>query len=430
MSTPEFSGTHRRQFMATAAQSLLGVSFASYARSRAFADVAAAPQPVAIGKAKHIIYLFMNGAMTHIDTFDPKPDVPEGGETKGIQTRVPGISFGEKLPKLSYLAGALAVVRSLSTETGDHNQAQYLMRTAYKQLNSIRHPAMGAWMVNQKDRLNRDLPGNFLIGENNRHPGAGFLHASLSPVPISDPDVGLENTSLPKYLDEKLFNRRLVLAGQFDRRFQGKHPNPEVEAYNHLYGEAKRLMGSDKLEVFDLSKESEEVRESYGQNPLGQGCLLARRLVEQGIRYVEINHGGWDMHQELYERLDEKATMLDTALSSLLRDLNTKGLLSETLVVLATEFGRSPELNVNGGRDHHPGAFSGVLAGAGIRGGQVYGSSDDRGFSVESDQVSIEDFNSTIAAAAGLDIESEFIAPNGRPFKVGGGGTPVKELLT
>jgi len=256
--------------MATAASSLLGVSFANILTRDGFAADAPAKLPVAApGKAQHIIYLFMSGAMSHIDTFDPNPDVPEGGETKAIQTRVPGMVFGENLPKLSMLAGALAVVRSLTTETGDHTQAQYLMRTGYKLINSIRHPAMGAWMLNQTDRINRDLPGNFLIGNGDQHPGAGFLHASLPPVPIANAEVGLENTELPKYLDEKLFNRRLVLASQFDRRFQTKHPNLEIDAYNQLYVEAKRLMGSDKLEVFDLKQETEETRDAYGQNSFG-----------------------------------------------------------------------------------------------------------------------------------------------------------------
>jgi len=427
MATPEFSGFDRRQFMASAAHSLLGLTFASATASKVLADSAAAPKSA--GKAKHIIYLFMNGAMTHIDTFDPKPGVPEGGETKGIQTKIPGVLFGENLPKLAQLAGALAVVRSLTTETGDHTQARYLMRTAYKQLNSIRHPGLGAWMIEQNDRIHKELPGNYLLGDSDRHPGAGFLHASLSPVPIARPESGLENVKLPDYLDNKLFGRRLSLASQFDRRFQAKHPNPEIEAYNQLYTEAKKLMGSDKLDVFDLSKESAEVREAYGQNTLGQGCLLARRLVEQGIRYVEINYGNWDMHQDLYTSLEERASVLDNALNSLLRDLNAKGLLSETLVVVATEFGRSPELNVNGGRDHHPGVFCGLLAGAGIKTGQVYGASDHRGFSVDADGVSVEDFNTTIAAAAGLDTETEFFAPNGRPFRVGGGGEPIKDLL-
>jgi len=284
-------------------------------------------------------------------------------------------------------------------------------------------------MASQTEKLNRELPANFLIGSGNRHPGAGFLHASLSPVPIGKATDGLANTKLPKYLDEKWFDRRLMLANRFDQGFQARRQNSQVDAYNQLYTEAKQLLGSSKLEVFDLSKEPEAIRKAYGENEFGQGCLLARRLVEEGIRYVEVNYGGWDMHQELYDKLDTRAEVLDSAMSSLLRDLNSRGLLKETLVVLATEFGRTPTINVNVGRDHHPSVFSGLLAGAGIRVGQAYGVSDAKGFSVDADPVSIEDFNSTIAAAAGLDTTTEFFSPSGRPFKIGGGGTPVKELL-
>ncbi len=428
MTRLEITSQSRRNFMATAARSMLGVSFATCGAK--FVDGA---DPVAVkkasGAAKHIIYLFMDGAMSHIDTFDPKPGTEEGGETTAISTSVPGLAIGNRFPKLAAIAGALAVVRSLGTQTGDHDAAKYLIRTSYKQINSVQHPAMGAWMASQTEKLNRELPANFLIGSGNRHPGAGFLHASLSPVPIGKATGGLANTKLPKYLDEKWFDRRLMLANRFDQGFQAKRQNTQVEAYNQLYTEAKQLLGSSKLEVFDLSKESEKIRTAYGENEFGQGCLLARRLVEEGIRYVEVNYGGWDMHQELYDKLDTRAEVLDSAMSSLLRDLNARGLLKETLVVLATEFGRTPTINVNVGRDHHPSVFSGLLAGAGIRAGQAYGVSDAKGFSVDADPVSIEDFNSTIAAAAGLDTTTEFFSPSGRPFKIGGGGTPVKELL-
>jgi hypothetical protein len=424
----EITSQSRRDFMATAARSMLGVSFATCgARIVDAADVVAVKK--VSGAAKHIIYLFMDGAMSHIDTFDPKPGTDEGGETTAISTSVPGLAIGNRFPKLAAIAGALAVVRSLGTETGAHDPAKYLMRTGYKQLNSVQHPAMGAWMASQTEKLNRELPANFLIGSGNRHPGAGFLHASLSPVPIGKATDGLSNTNLPKYLDDKWFQRRLMLANRFDQGFQAKRQNSQVEAYNQLYSEAKQLLGSTKLEVFDLSKEPEKIRTAYGQNEFGQGCLLARRLVEEGIRYVEVNYGGWDMHQELYEKLDTRAEVLDTAMSSLLRDLNARGLLKRTLVVLATEFGRTPTINVNAGRDHHPSVFSGVLAGAGIRVGQAYGQSDAKGFSVDVDPVSIEDFNATIAAAAGLDTTTEFFSPSGRPFKIGGGGTPIKDLL-
>ena len=427
MTRPEFATEDRRDFMKSIAKQTLGVTFAgSVASQGLFEEARAATTP---GKAKHIIYLFMDGAMTHLDTFDPKVGVEEAGETKPIQTRVPGIQFGDRFPKLSYLAGAIAVVRSLSTETGAHDKGKYLMRTSYKQLNSIQHPAMGAWMVSEQGRLNKELPGNYVIGGSNRHPGAGFLEPSLSPVPIANASGGLQNTKLPKYLPPELFNRRLMLAGKFDEAFQKGRSNSRVEAYNQLYGEARRLMGSEHLKVFNIKEEPEAIRKAYGENQLGQACLLARRLVQSGARFIEVNYGGWDMHQDLYGRLDEKAGNLDTALGNLMRDLHSKGLLDETLIVLTTEFGRKPKLNVNGGRDHHPGAFCSLLAGAGIKGGQVYGASDKHGHSVAEDHVSVSDFNRTIAAAAGLPLEKEQTAPNGRPFKIGGNGDPVQALL-
>ena len=429
MSQPEFNTEDRRAFMKAAAAQCLGVSFAGAVGSQAlFGDTPTAP---VTGKAKHIIYLFMDGAMTHLDTFDPKVGVEEAGETKPIQTRVPGINFGDRFPKLANLSKAIAVVRSLSTETGAHDKGKYLMRTAYKKLNSIQHPAMGAWLLAAKGRVNPELPGNYVIGSSNRHPGAGFLKPSLSPVPIASADSGLENTTLPKYLPEELFARRLTLASKFDKVFQNRHAasNKDVEAYNQLYVEARRLMGSPHLKVFDIKDEPAKVQEAYGKNKLGQACLLARRLVKGGARFVEVNYGGWDMHQEIYTRLNEKATQLDDALSSLLLDLHSNGLLDETLVVLTTEFGRKPKLNVNGGRDHHPGAFCSLLMGAGIKGGQVYGASDKTGFSVDKDAVSVQDFNKTIAAAAGLPYTKEVFAPNGRPFKIGGDGEAVKALL-
>ncbi|KAA5543217.1 DUF1501 domain-containing protein [Roseiconus nitratireducens] len=431
MTRPEISTESRREFLRHIARDCLGVSFAGAVGSGAMTSLGEAQAAeIPGGKAKHIIYLFMEGAMSHLDTFDPKTGVEEAGETKPIQTRVPGMAFGDRFPKLAYLAGAIAVVRSLSTETGAHEKGRYLMRTSYKQLNSIQHPALGAWMLSEQGRLNRELPGNYVVGSGNGHPGAGFLEPSLSPVPIANPSAGIKNIKLPKYLPEPLFERRLMLASKFDSSFQSDHrSNPKIEAYNQLYHEARNLMGSEHLKVFDIRQEPQAVRDAYGNNTLGQGCLLARRLVQSGARFVEVSYGGWDMHQDLYGRLDERAEHLDTALGILLKDLHRLGLLEETLVVLTTEFGRKPKLNANAGRDHHPGAFCSLLAGAGIRGGQVHGASDEKGFSVAEDHVSVSDFNKTIAAAAGLPLEKEQFAPNGRPFKIGGDGDAVAALL-
>ncbi|TWU26155.1 hypothetical protein Pla52o_00070 [Novipirellula galeiformis] len=411
------------------AKQTLGVSFVGGLGSQTMCSQAQAAAAVAPGKAKHIVYIMLDGAMSHLDTFDPKEGVEEAGETKPTQTRVPGLMFGDRFPKLGYLAAAIAVVRSLSTETGAHEQGRYLMRTAYKKLNSIQHPGMGAWMTSQQPKSNSGLPSNYLIGASDGHPGAGFLPPSFSPVPIADAGKGLQNTTLPKYLPPELFGRRMVLASKFDEAFQQRRNNSKVIAYNQAYQDAYQLMGSDQLKVFDIKEESKAIRDAYGNTSLGQGCLLARRLIEKGAQFIEINSGGWDMHNNLYESLDKRAADLDNAVGNLMRDLHSKGLFHQTLIVVTTEFGRTPRLNVNAGRDHHPGAFCSLLIGAGIKGGQAYGASDKHGHSVEKDHVSVADFNKTIAAAAGLPGDKEIFSPSGRPFKIGGDGTAVQALL-
>ena len=379
--------------------------------------------------AKNIIYLMMQGAMSHLDTFDPKPGRDEQGETKTIPTKTPGIVFGQSLEKLAGLSDRLAVVRSLTTETGAHEQGQYLMRTSYPMINSIRHPAFGSWAVHAMGKISKDLPSYVLVGNGNDHPGAGFLDPSLTPVPVADPTKGLENTVRPRYLSEKNFDRRLALADRIDRDFKQRYAGRQLDAYNQLYKDAVRLMGSVDLQAFDIAQEKPEVRDRYGDSKIGLGCLLARRLVESGVRCVEVEFGSWDMHRDVFEEMDEKGPQLDRAMASLLEDLEQRGLLDSTLVVLATEFGRTPRINENAGRDHHPGVFSCVLAGAGVQGGAVYGQSDENGFRPDKDPVSVADFNTTIAAACGLPYEKEFHAPNGRPFKIGGGGKPIAAVL-
>ncbi|MEM7475124.1 MAG: DUF1501 domain-containing protein [Planctomycetota bacterium] len=420
----------RRAFMSMAAKSLLGVSCAGALTNQSLAPIAQAAetQPLA-GRAKSVIYLYMTGAMSHLDTFDPKPGAKSQGETEPTKTRVPGVQITSNMPKLAYLMNGIALVRSLTTETGAHEQGRYLMRTSYKPLNSIRHPGLGAWATHVMKKANPNLPGNVLVGSAAGHPAAGFLPASIAPVPVSNPASGLQNTQSPSYLNEEQFKTRMKLASQFDRKFKSNFDSHLIDAYDETYKEAVRLMGSTELEVFDIDKEKEEIREFYGNNKIGQGCLLARRLVEKGVRFVEVEYGGWDNHNDIYGRIPELATNLDNALGALLRDLASKGMLNEVLVVLATEFGRTPKINENAGRDHHPGVFSGLMCGAGIKGGQAYGKSDAEGHSPDEDAVFPEDFNATIAAAMGLPLEQEFFAPNGRPFRICNSGIPIEKLL-
>jgi hypothetical protein len=421
----------RRLFLERAAATCLGVTLGPKLLLGADEKKPAFDSKGKGGKAKNVIYLMMAGAMSHLDTFDLKPGREVQGETKGIDTNVSGMKFGEWVPGLAKVASELAVVRSLHTETGDHEQGRYLFRTSYKEIASIRHPGMGAWAMRLLgQRTDRTLPDNVVIGPEGRHPGAGFLEPVYTPVPVGDPIKGLQNTAAPAYLTDQAFEKRLDLINRFDAGFRKKFPQKQVEAYTEFYRQASALMSSADLKAFDLSQEKQETRDAYGTGQFGQGCLLARRLVESDVRFVEVNLGGWDMHTEIFDKVGDVCGNLDKAMAALIVDLKTRGLLDHTLVVLGTEFGRTPRINQNAGRDHHPAAFSGVLAGGGIRGGQFYGTSDEDAFQVDSDGVTPADFNATIALAMGLPIDKEIISSVGRPFKVAHDGTPVLKLFS
>jgi hypothetical protein len=375
----------------------------------------------------------MAGGMTHLDTFDVKPDSKETqGQTSAIGTGVPGVQLSEYLPSLAKRMKDIAVIRSMTTQTADHEQGEYLMRTSYESIATERHPSLGPWMQKLRGRQNKTLPDTVLIGSPARHPAAGFLDPTYSPLPIGDPLKGLENTAAPSYLTESSFEKRMALINQFDKKFREKYPLKSVKGYSDFYDEATSLLTSGELKAFDLKEEKADVRDRYGNDPFGQGCLLARRLIENNVQCVEVTLGGWDMHNTLWENgtLPTRAGIMDKAVGALLADLEEKGLLSKTVVVLTTEFGRSPAINYNAGRDHHPAAFSAMVAGAGIKGGQVYGQSDSRGHAVEKDGLSPADLNATVAEALGLPRDEVVHSPTGRPFKVAGDGTPVKKLLS
>lgn len=413
----------RRNFLAQSAAMLLGV------HALPWMDSAIQGANPSSGKPKQLLLLTMRGAMSHLDTFDPKPGREVQGSTEAIATKIAGVKFGQALPKLAAMADRLAVIRSMSTETGDHEQGTYLMRTGYKKINSIQHPGLAAWTTMSLGPVSKTLPPSVLVGNGNEHPNAGFLDPKYLPVPVADANRGLENIKSPDYLSEDNFKRRLLLARKFDTTFQNKFEGAELEAYNELYRQAVKFMGSKDLDAFDIKKEPEKVLQAYGANRFGQGCLLARRLLQEGVRCVEVEFDGWDMHQQIFTDMPVKGGQLDQAFSQLLDDLQSTGLLSTTVVALQTEFGRTPKINDNSGRDHHPGAFSFVLAGAGIKSGVIHGSTDEDGLAVDSDHVSIADFNTTLATALGIDTNQEHFSPNGRPFKIGGGGKAIRAVL-
>jgi len=397
----------RRHFITTLAASTYGLK-----------TLDAKDAPIA-SKAKNVIYICLDGGMSHLDTFDPKDDKEVMGDTTKISTNVDGIEIGNRLPKLAEVVDRMSIIRSTTSKTGAHEQAQYLNRTSYRQIGSIVHPSLGSWVAHLQER-ERDIPDYVLISGSSAHPNSGFLPKVKSPLPIVDPQGGLRNSKV----DSKLEERMRIL-----RELNSSLKAPLASEYNQFYDNTVRFLKSKDLELFDLTKESSEVRARYGDTKLGQGCLLAKRLIKGDIKFIEINNGGWDTHVDNFTKLDNKLKEVDDALSALVLDLDSEGLLDSTLIALVTEFGRTPNINVNEGRDHHPQCYSTVLIGAGVKGGYIAGETNKTASKVTKDPYTISDINATIAHLLGIKTEEEKISPSGRPFKVANKGNIIKDII-
>jgi len=425
-----FDQASRRAFITRAAQTFLGVSvldgLTSQARAIPGQDTSNARQ---VPTARNVIYLYMTGGMSHLDTWDPKPSAEVMGPTETISTNVDGIRLSEYLPLMSRHMNKVALVRSMNSTQGAHEQGQYYMRTSYTLRSTIRHPSMGAWLQKFQGRGNPSLPGSVMVGNESRHPGAGFFESKFAPLMVNNPEDGVQNVRINPVFTNQSFEQSLKVSRQLDRHFAETYKVKNVRAYADMYTDALKMMRSDELKAFDLDAEPQGLRKNYGLGHFGQGCLLARRLVEHGVRFVEVTFGNWDTHNANFTKVPELCEELDGALSTLLSDLQARGLLDETMVVLASEFGRTPEINSNEGRDHHPKAFTTLLAGGGIRGGQVYGASDEKGFAVKDRPVSIPDFNATIAYGLGMPLDQVLYSPSQRPFTVADKGKPLTELF-
>ncbi len=441
---PYMNDWSRRAFVTRAAGAFLGVSLTPMLRNGYAADPApGAPgsaaasipagaitvNPTHAATATSVIYFYLAGGMSHLDTFDPKSDPSVMGATKAIKTNADGVQLTDYFPLLAKQMDKCAVIRSLTTKQGAHERGNYFMHTSYTPLATIRHPAMGSWAVRLGAKPTTTMPANILIGGGSNHPGAGFLESRYAPLPLGDPTRGVENSKLPVGVTDKILDDRLALTDKFDSAFRQRYPQKQVDGYTDFYRDAVKLMRGDDLKAFDLTLEKPEMRAAYGEKPVGQGALLARRLVQHGARFVEIYTNGWDTHADNFDRLEDLTEPLDKALSALLQDLAAQGLLKTTLVVVATEFGRTPKINGNSGRDHHPRVFSGLLAGGGIKGGMAYGKSDSQGFAVAENGVEVPDFNATIAYALGLSLDQKVISDIGRPFTVANKGKPITSLF-
>jgi hypothetical protein len=419
----------RRQFVSNAARAYLGVHlFPMLGGTLA----SAAPAGVKGGTAKNVIYLYMSGGMSHIDTFDPKPKNKDVmGKTEAIPTKVDGLMLGNYLPKTAGVMENVCVVNSMNSTQGAHEQGTYAMHTSYSLRGTIKHPSMGAWAVKLGGRIHPELPGFVAINSSPENVGGGFFGAKYSAAMIGSPDDGLQDSKRSDAVSAEDFERRLSLADRLNSQFHSRYPNADVKAYEELYREAIALMKSKDLKAFDLSEEPAATRALYGSGRFAQGCLLARRLVENGVRFVEVQLGGWDTHVDNFTAVAGRCKEFDQAYAALITDLAKSGRLKETLVVVATEFGRSPEIKTEhkDGRDHHPGAFSCLLAGGGIKGGVKHGLTDASGSKVKEGLVTVQDFNATIAYALGLPYDTIVMSPTKRPFKIADKGVPVTTLF-
>jgi uncharacterized protein (DUF1501 family) len=380
------------------------------------------------GKAHACILLWLNGGPSHIDTFDPKPGRPTGGPFKAIPTRAKGMMLSEHLPHLADHGDRIALVRSMSSKEGNHVRAQYYVHTGYAPNPTVVHPSLGGWTSARLADARSELPSFVSIGGPSF--GAGFLGVQNGPFVMQKAGTPPPDVAMSLGVDTARFERRRAALDAMEDRFARATGDAKVDGRRQVYAKAVRLMQSPKLEAFDLASESDATKKAYGDTDFGRGCLVARRLVERGVRFIEVVLDGWDTHQNDFERTRTLMGTLDPAFAALLDDLGSKGMLASTLVACMGEFGRTPRINASDGRDHWPGAWSAVLAGAGVRGGVVHGATDDDGAQVAGPATSVPDLMATMATLLGLDPAHTEMSPVGRPISVTDGGAAIRALMT
>lgn len=390
------------------------------------------PKPDAPAQA--VIHIFLQGGVSHLDTFDPKPLAPVEyrGELKAIPSKIDGEAFSEVLARTAGIADRLTVIRSMTHTEAAHERGTHSMLTGYQPSPAITYPSFGA-VVSLELGSRRSLPPYVSIPHANEiYLGTGYLSSAHGPfTPGSDPNnrnFRVRDLSPPGGVTRKRVARRKALVEAIDQAYGLEADS--IEATEAFYQQAWQLIESKPArEAFRLDREQGKVRDAYGRTPIGQGLLLARRLVGAGVRYVTVMNGGWDHHRRIFPTIRGRMRAVDQAFAALIRDLEQRGMLDTTLVLLSTEFGRTPRVNRDAGRDHWPRVFSVVLAGAGIRRGSVYGSSNDVGSEVENDPVSPPDMAATLFAQLGIDPAAKLLSPGNRPINIVRGGRVLREIL-
>lgn len=424
----------RRGFLAAGSFGGLGIGLAELMMLR---DLQAAQKDYdhIEAKAKSVIHVFLPGGIAHQESFDPKPYSPleYRGEFKTIRTNT-GETFCETVPNLAKCADKFSVIRSMTHGEAAHERGTHNMFTGYKPSPALIFPSFGSVVSHEYGPRNNMPPYVCVPNKPNEYAGTGYLSSSYGPFSLgADPqnsNFKVRDLSLASGVDEERFLRRKSALESVNRRFGSLTSADSVTAMDTFYERAYSLLDSPEArEAFEIDKEDNKLRDRYGRNQAGQRLLMARRLVEAGVRLVTVTYGGWDMHARITNGFRSQMPPLDQALSVLIDDLSQRGMLDDTLVMVSSEFGRTPKINSDAGRDHWPKVFSTVLAGGGIKGGMVYGASDATASEPEENPVSPEDLATTMYHLLGIVADKELIAPGDRPIEIVDGGEVITPLL-
>jgi len=428
----------RRDWLRLSATGIAGYSMSGWLGTLS-ADAATDPK-----RRRACILLWMNGGPSQMDTFDLKPGHANGGPFRDIATAVPGIKISEHLPRLARHMDRLVLVRSMTSKEGDHDLANYYVHAGYLKRGPIQYPTIGALVAKETGADDADLPGFVSIAPQRRNiTGAqtpGFLGPRYAPLIVGDGDtremsLGVPNLTPHTGIGSEHFEARLRLVQQMQREFVVDHPSAAASSHQTAYQRAARLMRTPAGRAFDLDEEPAKLRDAYGRNRFGQGCLLARRLLERGVPFVEVSLGGdngigWDTHTNNFETVRDLSQVLDTGWATLMGDLKDRGLLDSTLIVSMGEFGRTPTINGDSGRDHFPSAWTAVLGGGGILGGQVIGKTSAGGEAIEQRPVTVPDLLATVCLALGIDPTKSNQSNIGRPISVvDKAGRPLEDIV-
>ncbi|HMF13733.1 MAG TPA: DUF1501 domain-containing protein, partial [Gemmataceae bacterium] len=438
----------RRDWLRLATAGVIGTSVSGWLEALA-SDAAAHPE-----RRRSCILLWMNGGPSQMDTFDLKPGTANGGPYKEIQTSVAGLKISEHLPKIAKFGDRMAVVRSMSTKEGDHERATFYLRTGYLPQGPIQYPPLGALVSKEIGRDDAPLPNFVSIAPFRFFQASavapGFLGPTYAPLIVGDssgrpnqpgPDyeqtLKVQDLDVARHVSRAHADARIELLQGLQKDFLESRPGIATQSHLAAYDRAVRLMRTEAAKAFDLEREKATLRDAYGRNLFGQGCLLARRLIERGVPFVEVTMGGinggafgWDTHGNNFEQVKQLSAVLDAAWGTLMTDLKERGLLDSTLIVWMGEFGRTPQINQNGGRDHFPNAWSTALAGGGIKGGGAVGKTSKDGTKVEDRKVTVQDFLATICEALGIDPTKQNQSNVGRPIRiVDKSANAIKEIV-